>query len=68
VIVGLSSLTPGDVTDKIVLQATEIDRIVTQLDQGWIESEKVREFIKRYYRVGVRDGENAGVPAEFLAK
>ncbi len=68
VIVGLSSLTPGDVTDKIVLQAKEIDRIVTQLDQGWIESEKVREFIKRYYRVGVRDGENAGVPAEFLAK
>ena len=68
VIVGLSSLTPGDVTDKIVVQAKEIDRIVTQLDQGWIESEKVREFIKRYYRVGVRDGESAGVPAEFLAK
>jgi len=68
VIVGLSSLTPGDVTDKIVLQAREIDRIVTQLDQGWIESEKVREFIKRYYRVGMRDKENAGVPAEFLAK
>jgi len=68
VIVGLSSLAPGEVTDKIVLQAREIDRIVTQLDRGWIESEKVREFIKRYYRVGVRDGENTSVPAEFLAK
>ena len=68
VIVGLSSLTPGDVTDKIVLQAREIDRIVTRHDQGWIESEKVREFIKRYYRVGMRDKENASVPAEFLAK
>jgi PAS domain S-box-containing protein len=52
VIVGLSSLMPGDVTDKILLQAKEIDRIITQLDSGWIESEKVREFIKRYYMVG----------------
>jgi len=61
VIVGLSSLTPSDVTDKIILQAREIDRIVTQLDMGWIESEKVREFIKRYYMVGVAEaGEAAG--------
>lgn len=55
VIVGLSSLAPGDITDKIVMQAREIDRIVTQLDMGWIESEKVREFIKRYYMVGVQE-------------
>jgi len=52
VIVGLSSLAPGDITDKIILQAREIDRIITQLDMGWIESEKVRDFIKRYYMVG----------------
>jgi PAS domain S-box-containing protein len=52
VIVGLSSLAPGDITDKIIQQAKEIDRIITQLDMGWIESEKVREFIKRYYVVG----------------
>ncbi|OPX62863.1 MULTISPECIES: PAS domain S-box protein [unclassified Methanoregula] len=52
VIVGLSSLAPGDITDKIILQAKEIDRIITQLDMGWIESEKVRDFIKRYYMVG----------------
>jgi PAS domain S-box-containing protein len=52
VIVGLSSLAPGDITEKIILQAREIDRIVTRLDMGWIESEKVREFIKRYYMVG----------------
>jgi PAS domain S-box-containing protein len=52
VIVGLSSLAPGDLTDKIILQAREIDRIITQLDMGWIESEKVRDFIKRYYMVG----------------
>jgi len=60
VIVGLSSLAPGDVTDKIILQAREIDRIITQLDMGWIESEKVREFIKRYYMVGVQEMGEAG--------
>ncbi|HVP97332.1 PAS domain S-box protein [Methanoregula sp.] len=60
VIVGLSSLAPGDVTDKIILQAREIDRIVTQLDMGWIESEKVREFIKRYYMVGAQDASESG--------
>lgn len=51
VIMGLSSLSPGEITDKIILQAREIDRIITQLDMGWIESEKVRDFIKRYYMV-----------------
>ncbi|MFA6362136.1 PAS domain-containing protein [Methanoregula sp.] len=67
VIVGLSSLAPGEVTDKIILQAREIDRIVTQLDQGWIESEKVREFIKRYYMVGVPEMGETGV-AKGMAK
>jgi PAS domain S-box-containing protein len=57
VIVGLSSLAPGDITDKIILQAKEIDRIITQLDMGWIESEKVRDFIKRYYMVGAGEVE-----------
>lgn len=55
VIVGLSSLAPGEITDKIILQAKEIDRIITQLDMGWIESEKVRDFIKRYYMVGAQE-------------
>jgi PAS domain S-box-containing protein len=55
VIVGLSSLAPNDITEKIILQAREIDRIITQLDMGWIESEKVRDFIKKYYMVGSQD-------------
>ena len=63
VIVGLSSLAPGDITDKIILQAREIDRIITQLDMGWIESEKVRDFIKRYYMVGTGEVANNGKPA-----
>ena len=63
VIVGLSSLAPGDITDKIILQAREIDRIITQLDMGWIESEKVRDFIKRYYMVGTGGVVNGEKPA-----
>jgi len=57
VIMGLSSLAPGEISDKIILQAREIDRIVTQLDRGWVESEKVRDFIKRYYMSGTADME-----------
>ncbi len=59
VIMGLSSLAPGDISDKIILQAREIDRIITQMDMGWIESEKVRDFIKRYYMVGMADMNHA---------
>ena len=55
VIVGLSSLNPDDISEKIIFQAREIDRIITQLDKGWIESENVREFIKRYYKVGAEE-------------
>lgn len=55
VIVGLSDLMPGDTTEKIILQTREIDRIITQLDMGWIESDKVRDFIKKYYEVGTQD-------------
>ena len=64
VIVGLSSLTEGVVADKILTQAKEIDRIVTQLDMGWIESENVRGFIKKYYMVGTGEAGN-GTEAGF---
>ncbi len=70
VIVGLSSLAPCDISDKIVLQAREIDRIITQLDMGWIESEKVRDFIKKYYMVGTQDAmivdEDESIFGEYL--
>jgi PAS domain S-box-containing protein len=58
VIVGLSSLADGEIADKIILQAKEIDRIITQLDLGWIESENVRGFIKKYYMVGTGESDN----------
>lgn len=65
VIVGLSSLADGDISDKILLQAKEIDRIITQLDMGWIESENVRGFIKKYYMVGTGEAGENGTEAGF---
>lgn len=38
---------------KIIKQAQEIDQIITRIDRGWIESEKVRAMIKKYYDVGI---------------
>ncbi len=55
VIVGLTSLAAEELANKILTQAREIDRIITQLDMGWIESDKVREFIKRYYMLGAEE-------------
>jgi sensor domain CHASE-containing protein len=49
VIVGLSDLIQDAAAKKILDQAKIIDGIINQLDQGWIESEKVREFLKKYY-------------------
>jgi PAS domain S-box-containing protein len=58
VIVGLSSLAEGEVSDRILVQTKEIDRIVDQLDKGWVESENVRGFIRKYYQVGsIESGE-----------
>ncbi len=49
VIVGLTDLEDGAYAEKILMQAEEIDRIIDRLDRGWLESEKVRSFIKKYY-------------------
>ena len=49
VIVGLADLLGTPDAERIIDQAREIDRIIDQLDRGWIESEKVRSFLRRYY-------------------
>jgi PAS domain S-box-containing protein len=37
---------------KIIHQVKEIDDLVTRLDKGWMESEKVRSFLLRHYQHG----------------
>jgi PAS domain S-box-containing protein len=50
-IVGLSLLHAEneEVCGKILGQVEEINQLVDQLDQGWIESEKVRDWLRKYY-------------------
>ena len=47
VIVGIADLEGGPTSESIIQQARIIDQIITQLDRGWIESEKIREFLKK---------------------
>jgi hypothetical protein len=55
VIIGLcDGMADEKLAQKIVTQAKEIDSIITRIDNGWIESEKIRDFLKKYYDVGVR--------------
>ncbi len=49
VIVGLAGMEEGIIGEKILKNAEVIDGIVDELDRGWIESEKVRDFLKKYY-------------------
>ena len=41
--------------EKILEQVAIIDSIVTRLDEGWLESEKVRRFLIEHYHHGNRD-------------
>ncbi|WOF16881.1 PAS domain S-box protein [Methanoplanus sp. FWC-SCC4] len=51
VIVGYTDLEQGPYTDKIFEQADVIDKLINRLDQAWVESEKIREFMRKYYRI-----------------
>jgi PAS domain S-box-containing protein len=55
VIIGLTSVLAEDIANKVLFHAKEIDRIITQIDVGWIESEKVRNILKKYYAIGEED-------------
>jgi PAS domain S-box-containing protein len=63
VIIGLTCMLAEDIAGKVLAQAREIDRIITRIDIGWIESEKVRNLIRKYYGVGSREAEKADYSA-----
>jgi PAS domain S-box-containing protein len=48
-IVGLADLEGGDLAEKIFTHAMEIDAIIKRLDIGWLESEKIRQFLRKHY-------------------
>ncbi len=49
VIMGLAEMDESVHSREIARQAAVIDALVDRLDQGWIESEKVRRFLRRHY-------------------
>lgn len=51
-IASYSSMDDGPSCEKILNAVKNIDDLVTQLDMGWIESNKVRSFLLRHYRHG----------------
>ena len=51
-IIGIADLMESAYKEKLVRLATMINEIVHKLDQGYIESEKIREFLRKYYGVG----------------
>lgn len=52
VIIGLLDLEEGEEFEKIRQQAWAIDDIVRRLDQGWVESLSIREFLYKHYGIG----------------
>jgi PAS domain S-box-containing protein len=51
-IVGIADLMEDPEAPKIISYARMIDKIVNKIDQGYIESEKIHEFLRKYYDIG----------------
>ncbi len=55
IILSMVDLECSELTDKILPYIKEIDDLVNNLDNGWIESEKVRNMIARHYGISLID-------------
>jgi PAS domain S-box-containing protein len=51
-IIGISDLMQNEYSEKIIRLAHVINDIIHRLDQGYIESEKIYDFLRKYYGVG----------------
>lgn len=55
IILSMVDLECSELTEKIMPYIKEIDDLVKGLDNGWIESEKVRNMIARHYGISLID-------------
>jgi len=55
IIMGLASLQDEEVNEKIIRQLQHIDEIINRLDKGYLESQKIRDFLKKHH--GISDNE-----------
>ncbi|HWQ66159.1 MAG TPA: GAF domain-containing protein [Methanospirillum sp.] len=51
IITAVCDMDPGQYTETILHAVKDIDRIIDQLDKGWLESEKVRSYLKRHFEI-----------------
>ena len=49
VIIALAEIGGAESDKKIIRTAWEIDEIISQLDQGWLISRKVKDFLQKHY-------------------
>lgn len=49
VIIALAEMADTEIDRRIISVAWEIDAIIDQLDQGWLLSRKVKEFLMKHY-------------------
>jgi PAS domain S-box-containing protein len=47
IIVGLADIMGGEIGQKIIRETERIDSIIEMLEKGWIESEEIREFLRK---------------------
>lgn len=52
-ILGYTGMMSPETEERISAQVMEIDRIISRIDQGWIESEKVRSFLRKNYDISL---------------
>ena len=51
VIVGVVDMEMENSADIILKQADEINKLIKKLDQGWLESAKIREYLKKHHEI-----------------
>ena len=51
-IIGIADLMQNEFSEKIIKLARIINGIIHKLDLGYIESEKIQEFLRKYYGIG----------------
>ena len=60
IVASVSMLDDSTVTTMIIDEAHRIDQMVTQLDQRWIQSEKVLNMLRKHYNITVSPGTDTG--------
>ena len=55
VIAGVTDMETKDSRNIILDQVRRIDEIISRLDRSWIESAKIREFLKKHMEINEKD-------------